>query len=206
MTHCSCYYSVLSPLFLSNHLRSFCASFLLLSILFTFINLLTTTTSINKSTTNEYRNNQTSTSKTSRYPLLLLSLDDIYHNRFGCFRRVNHQRFDRKNYNKNKTSSNPIKIDQPNKTNVEEAKISYDYNTWQSTPLMPRLVTKCEHKLMMQLLKRFDQLATKYSLEYMMIDGTLLGKFFTFFRKIFVNSFFFKFNSFSLKDLGVIMI
>ncbi|CAM4783324.1 unnamed protein product [Rotaria magnacalcarata] len=148
--------------------------FLSLSILFTLINFLTTTTSINKLTTHEYTAEQNSTT-THIFPILLLSFDDIYHNRFNCYERINHRRLNKKSNYHNKTSLYPIQLDQPNKTTIKPNVIPYDYDAWRSAPLMPRLVTKCEHNLMMQLLKRFDQLAKKYSLEYMMIDGTLLG-------------------------------
>ncbi|CAF0924240.1 unnamed protein product [Rotaria sordida] len=174
MISCFYCYSLLSSIFLTSHIRSFCISFLLLSILFTFINFLTTTTSINKLTTNEYKNDQNSTITISSYPLLLLNFEDVYHDKFNCYGRIYTQRLNRKKIN-NKTLIIPIELNQPNKTLFEQNIISYDYNNWQSTSLMPRLVTKCEHNLMMQLLKRFDQLTKKYSLEYMMIDGTLLG-------------------------------
>jgi hypothetical protein len=159
-------------LFSTSHIRSCCLSFLLLAILFTFINFLTTTISINKLINSEYTTEQTSTTITSSNPLLLLNPEDFYHNRFNCYGRINRQRLQRRK--KNFTTT--IELHQPNKTSFELNVIPYDYDTWQSAAIMPRLVTKCEHNLMMQLLKRFDQLAKKYSLEYMMIDGTLLGK------------------------------
>jgi len=180
MAPCFCCYSLSSSiLFSTSHIRSFCLSFLLLATLFTFINFLTTT-SINKLTTIEYTTEQTSTTTTaSSFPLLLLSSEDFYHNQYNCYGRINRQRVHRKknnnNNNINKNSTVTIELNQPNKTSFERNIIPYDYDIWQSAPLMPRLVTKCEHNLMMQLLKRFDQLAKKYSLEYMMIDGTLLG-------------------------------
>ncbi len=177
MAFCLCCNS-LSILFSISHLRSFCLSFLLLAILFTFINLLTTTTSINKLTTSEYATEQTSTTTTTiSLPLLLLNSEDFYHNRFNCYGRINRQRFHRKKNNNKKNSTITIELKQPNQTLFERNIIPYDYDSWQSAPSMPRLVTKCEHNLMMQLLKRFDQLTKKYSLEYMMIDGTLLGKY-----------------------------
>jgi hypothetical protein len=145
-------------------------------MLLTFINFLTTTTSINKLTATEYTTEQTSTTTKSSFPLLLVSSEDFYHNRFNCYERIYRQRSSRKKNNQKKNSTITIELHQPNKTSFERNFIPYDYDTWQSSPIMPRLVTKCEHNLMMQLLKRFDQLAKKYSLEYMMIDGTLLGK------------------------------
>ncbi len=182
MALCFCFNSLSSSsiFFSTSHLRSFCLSFLLLATLFTFINFLTTTTSINKLTTTEYTTEFVSTTTTFSLPILLLSSEDFRHHRFNCDERISRQRLQRKKYsnsNNQKTNSTiTIELNQPNKTSFERNLIPYDYNLWQSAPIMPRLVTKCEHNLMMQLLKRFDQLAKKYSLEYMMIDGTLLGK------------------------------
>jgi len=169
MTPCFRYYTLSSSILSTSHIRSFCFSFLFLSVLFTFVNFLTTTTSINKLTTNEYNTELNSTTTTSSLSLLLLNSEDVNHNPFNCYGRIHRQRLPRK---RNKT----IELNQPNKTSFQQNTIPYEYDNWQSAPSMPRLVTKCEHYLMMQLLKRFDQLAKKYSLEYMMIDGTLLGR------------------------------
>ncbi|CAF0716465.1 unnamed protein product [Adineta steineri] len=173
MTPCFYFYS-LSSLFSTSHIRSFCVSFLLLSIVLTFINFLTTTTSVNKLTTNEYKTELNLSTTTISLPILLLDSKDVYHNRFNCYERTNRQRLYRKKTNKTR-SNITMELNQPNITLFERNTIPYDYDIWQSAPTMPRLVSKCEHNLMMQLLKRFDQLTKKYSLEYMIIDGTLLG-------------------------------
>jgi hypothetical protein len=170
-----CFYSLSSLYFSTSHIRSFCLSFLILAIVFTFLNFLTTTTSVNKLSTADYTIEQNSSTTTSSLPLLLLSFEDVNANRFNCYEQTNHLRLHGKK--NNKISFPTIELNQPNKTSFERRKIPYDYDTWTSSPSMPRLVTKCEHNLMMQLLNRFDQLTKKYSLEYMMTDGTLLGKF-----------------------------
>lgn len=167
-------------LFTTSQIRSFCLSFLLLTILFTFINFLTTTTttSTNKLVTIEYSTDHISSNKTtSSHPLLLLNSEDFSHNQFNCYEGINRQRFRKKKNKQKKDSTIITELNQPNKISFEQNVIPYDYDIWESAPLMPRLVTKCEHNLMMHLLKRFDQLAKKYSLEYMMTDGTLLGKY-----------------------------
>ena len=176
MALCFCLNSASSIFFSTSHIRSFCLSFLLLAILFTFINFLTTTTSISKLTTNDYTVELISTTTALSFPILLLTSEDFHHHRFNCDGRMYRQRFQRKKYNQKINSFIPNELQTPNKTSYERYSIPYDYDIWQSAPLMPRLVTKCEHNLMMELLKRFDRLAKKYSLEYMMIDGTLLGK------------------------------
>lgn len=180
MPLCFCFNSLSPSIFFStSHLRSFCLSFFLLASLFTFINFLATTTSINKLTTTEHTRETVSTT-TLLLPLLLLSSEDFRHHRFNCEGRIDRLRLQRKKHNSDKNqrtnASTTVELHQPNKTSVERTFIPYDYDLWQSAPIMPRMVTKCEHNLMMLLLKRFDQLAAKYSLEYMMIDGTLLGK------------------------------
>ena len=155
--------AIISP----SHIRSFCISFLFLAVLLTCVNFLTTSTSIAKLTINEYSTEPTTA--TTSLPLLLFNFDDVYSTGFNCHNQVHRQR-------RNHPVSNlPTELHQPNQSSTEPKTIPYDYEAWRSAPLMPRLVTKCEHHLMMQLLKRFDQLTRKYSLEYMIIDGTLLG-------------------------------
>lgn len=162
-----------SIFFSTNHLRSFCLSFFFLATTLTLINFLATTVSVKKSTTTEQV--PTTALKSSSIPLLSLSTDDFRHHRFRCdAKRV--QR--RENTNGKINASTTMELVQPTTGLSDENVIPYDYDTWRSTSIMPRMVSKCEHKLMMELLKRFDQLTKKYSLEYMMIDGTLLGKHF----------------------------
>ena len=170
MALCFCSYSFFS----TSHIRSFCLSFLILAVIFTYINFLTTTTSISKLSTTDYTIEQNSTTTKSSAPLLSLSSEDVYANRFNCYEQTNRQRLHRKKTKKHSLTT--IELNQPNKITFERNKIPYEYDTWKSSPIMPRLVSKCEHNLMMQLLNRFDQLTKKYSLEYMMTDGTLLGE------------------------------
>ena len=176
MVPCFCTY--LSPstlLFSTSHLRSFCLSFLLLAILFTVINFLTTTTAIYRLTSTDYNLEINFTVTTTPFSLLSLKSDDVHHDRFTCYEQMHHQRLNRKAMRR-ASPSPTVELNQPATTTFPRTPIPYDYNNWQSAPLMPRLVTKCEHNLMMQLLQRFDQLTKKYSLDYMMVDGTLLGK------------------------------
>ena len=157
-----------SIFFSTNHLRSFCLSFFFLATILTLINFLATTVSVKKSTTNEYSTERVSTTASS-IPLLSLSTDDFRHHRFRCDGKRVEKR-------ENTNASITMELVQPTAQFSDDNVIPYDYETWRSTSIMPRMVSKCEHKLMMELLKRFDQLTKKYSLEYMMIDGTLLGK------------------------------
>ena len=155
-----------------SYIRSFCLSFLFLAVLLTCINVFTSTPSIHRWFPIEYTSEFQFSSTKSTDPVLLLSSNDIHQIQFKCpsirFRPRRKQQTNllRKNISLN-TSIELIES--------KNTPIPYDYEHWQSSPLIPRLVTKCEHKLMMQLLKRFDQLTKKYSLEYMMTDGTLLG-------------------------------
>ena len=179
-----------SIFFSTSHLRSFCLSFFFLATIFTLINFLATTTSVNKVTTNEFTSERISTTtirNLSSKLLLSLSTEDFRrHYRFKC----DGQRIRRRENNDQKINSSiTIELIQPRTITFNENVIPYDYNTWQSTSIMPRMVSKCEHQLMMELLKRFDQLTKKYSLEYMMIDGTLLGRVFLFRLDIFLGKF-----------------
>lgn len=168
-----------------NHLRSCCLSFLVLAVFFTFVNLFTTTTTtLYKSTaTTELfaQLNLTHEQKSStRFPLgsvPLLTVDpkDVYHQRYFCSGRGYSPRSHRKLHRK-RLFAQTINLTEPTSSTAAEESIPYDYDLWSSTPLMPRLVSECEHDLMMKLLKRFDQLTRKYSLPYMIVDGTLLGK------------------------------
>lgn len=161
----------------TNHLRSCCVSFLLLAFVFTTVNFLTTTTTIHKSTTTNllFQTNSTFASplKRSVQPEFLLSLDenDVHKHRFYCYRTSSISPTPSMKFDPNRV----VYLHQPNKSQSENESIPYHYELWKSSPLMPRIVTECEHHLMIQLLTRFDKLTRKYSLDYMMIDGTLLG-------------------------------
>lgn len=55
--------------------------------------------------------------------------------------------------------------------------IPYAYSQWRSTPLMPRLLTTCEHAIYIQLLNILVKYVfEKYNIPYMMMAATLLGK------------------------------
>ncbi|CAF0777578.1 unnamed protein product [Didymodactylos carnosus] len=73
-------------------------------------------------------------------------------------------------------SNDPIVIIQP-KRSEKYYSIPYDYTLWQTSYNLPRSVTPCEHSIMMKLLLLFDKLCRKYKIQYMMIDGTLLGSY-----------------------------
>lgn len=54
--------------------------------------------------------------------------------------------------------------------------IPYSYSQWQSTSLMPRLLTSCEHAILMNLLSiLIKNVFEKYNIKYMMMAATLLG-------------------------------
>lgn len=56
--------------------------------------------------------------------------------------------------------------------------IPYAYSEWQSTPLMPRVLTPCEHAVYMRLLSILvERVFKKYNIPYMMMAATLLGIF-----------------------------
>lgn len=67
---------------------------------------------------------------------------------------------------------NDIQLDPKTKS------IPYSYSQWQSSPLMPRLLTPCEHAILMNLLSiLIKNVFEKYNIPYMMMAATLLGKY-----------------------------
>lgn len=162
--------------FISTHyLRSFCLSFLFLAVFFTFVNLFATTTTTTTSNTGyklSTREFFSQENQTKRSPFSILNVDpkDVENRRYFCSERLYSPRLHQKTF-----VIDLINLTEPMNSTSAQQSISYDYKLWHSTPLMPRLVSQCEHQLMIKLLKRFDQLTRKYSLPYMIIDGTLLG-------------------------------
>ncbi|CAF1043846.1 unnamed protein product [Didymodactylos carnosus] len=73
-------------------------------------------------------------------------------------------------------SNNKIILIQPNILEKYDL-IPYDYTIWQTSISLSRSVTPCEHSIMMKLLLLFDKLCRKNQIQYMMIDGTLLGSY-----------------------------
>jgi hypothetical protein len=70
------------------------------------------------------------------------------------------------------TSNIPINIDHT------YGYIPYSYSKWRSTPLMPRRLTRCEHAIYMNLLSiLIERVFKKHNISYMMMAGTLLGKY-----------------------------
>lgn len=57
--------------------------------------------------------------------------------------------------------------------------IPYSYSQWRSTPLLPRLITQCEHAIFMDLLSILvEHVFKKHNIQYMMMAATLIGKYF----------------------------
>lgn len=55
--------------------------------------------------------------------------------------------------------------------------LPYFYSLWKTSSLLPRLMTPCEHRLYINLLKRFDEVCRRHNVEYMISYGTLLGSY-----------------------------
>ena len=59
--------------------------------------------------------------------------------------------------------------------------IPYWYSRWQSTSIMPRLLTPCEHGMYMHMLSLLiERVFSKYNIAYMMKAATLLGNYITY--------------------------
>jgi hypothetical protein len=57
--------------------------------------------------------------------------------------------------------------------------IPYSYNHWQSSLIMPRRLTPCDHALFIHLLSiLIKHVFDKHNIPYMMMAGTLLGSYF----------------------------
>jgi hypothetical protein len=57
--------------------------------------------------------------------------------------------------------------------------IPYSYNHWQSSSIMPRRLTPCDHALFIHLLSILTKyIFDKHNISYMMMAGTLLGSYF----------------------------
>jgi hypothetical protein len=57
--------------------------------------------------------------------------------------------------------------------------IPYSYSQWRSTLLLPRLLTRCEHAVYMDLLSILvEDVFKKHNIQYTMMAATLLGKYF----------------------------
>ncbi|CAF1105177.1 unnamed protein product [Adineta steineri] len=51
----------------------------------------------------------------------------------------------------------------------------YHYSHWKSSSIIPRVITQCEHSLMMHLLIIIDRICREHKITYFISDGTLLG-------------------------------
>ena len=49
------------------------------------------------------------------------------------------------------------------------------YTQWKSSPILPRGLSRCEHSLLIRLLKFVDQICRAHKIGYFIIEGTLLG-------------------------------
>ena len=56
-------------------------------------------------------------------------------------------------------------------------KLPYFYSFWNTSALLPRLMTPCEHQVYVKLMRTFDQLCRQNNIEYMISHGTLLGSY-----------------------------
>jgi hypothetical protein len=51
----------------------------------------------------------------------------------------------------------------------------YRYSQWKSSSIYPRLLTSCEHSLLMNLLIIIDRICREHQITYFINDGTLIG-------------------------------
>lgn len=95
-----------------------------------------------------------------------------------CFRVQQRIEDEKRQTNTFIPSAVPIKA--PNFTNETEQQsklIPYRYSDWNSSPDLPRRMTPCEHQLYTELLRIVDHFFRRHSISYMIVDGTLVGKY-----------------------------
>jgi hypothetical protein len=63
----------------------------------------------------------------------------------------------------------------PSYNSTKLHRLPYRYSQWQSSPRLPRSLTRCEHTLAMRLLMIIGRICRKNGIKFMMCDGTLLG-------------------------------
>jgi hypothetical protein len=51
----------------------------------------------------------------------------------------------------------------------------YHYSEWKSSSLLPRLISPCEHSIIMRLLMIIERICREHNLTFALSDGTLLG-------------------------------
>lgn len=73
------------------------------------------------------------------------------------------------------SSSLPPVLAVPRWNSGELHRLPYRYSLWQSSSILPRRLTPCEHLLAMHLLIIIERICRKNRIEFMMSDGTLLG-------------------------------
>ncbi|CAF0857083.1 unnamed protein product [Rotaria sp. Silwood1] len=55
--------------------------------------------------------------------------------------------------------------------------LPYFYSLWKTSPILPRLITPCEHQVYVKLMKTFDEICQANGIEYMISYSTLLGSY-----------------------------
>lgn len=90
------------------------------------------------------------------------------------------QRLEEEKHQSNNSIENNREIKPPNFTNETGQQlraIPYRYSDWVSSPDFPRRLSPCEHQLYTELLSIIDHFFRRHSISYMIVDGTLLGKY-----------------------------
>jgi len=66
-----------------------------------------------------------------------------------------------------------LKVPSINSTRLH--RLPYYYSEWNSSSVLPRRITPCEHSLIMRLLMIIERICRKHQITFMLGDGTLLG-------------------------------
>jgi hypothetical protein len=91
--------------------------------------------------------------------------DDVY---IWCAKTVSQLHVKQERPRKIKVYSSPV-------NNNQLHRLPYSYSEWNTSPVLGRQLTPCEHSLIMRLLMIIEQICREHRLIFMMINGTLLG-------------------------------
>jgi hypothetical protein len=96
-----------------------------------------------------------------------------------CFKVQQHIADERNDEQASLLFQSNIQLKSPNfgnNTRRQSIEIPYRYSTWRSSPDLPRRLSPCDHYIYTELLSILDQFFRRHDIEYIIMDGTLLGK------------------------------
>jgi hypothetical protein len=96
-----------------------------------------------------------------------------------CFKVQQHIEEERNDEQASLLFQSNIQLKSPNfknNTRRQSTEIPYRYSTWRSSPDLPRRLSPCDHYIYTELLSILDQFFRRHDIDYIIMDGALLGK------------------------------